>query len=329
MIRFFSGNNPLNVLLLFFLGVLLKLPYFLEPVVPQADDTDGFLYSLLLGWLQPAGTFFPSLYPILSYLLLFVQAVTFNGLINRQKLFPQPNLLLAFSFLLITSLVPDWNVLSPGLLINTVMVWAWPQMVGLYHNSQPKGNLFNLGFGFGVCSFIYFPSVYYLVLLIVALAIYRPVQITEWLVAIIGVLTPFYFLLVYFYVWDQWHLVQNLIPVHSLRLPNVPFNTSFWITFTLVNLPLVLGVLLSRRFVARMLVHARKSWSFMLVYLLVALFLPFINSHGGLSHFVLAAVPVSFFHAGFYTAPRNKRIPELLVWAGIAWVVINYFTVHG
>ncbi|MFN4285377.1 MAG: hypothetical protein ACK4E8_05375 [Lacibacter sp.] len=326
MIRLFSGNNPLNVLLLFFLGILLKLPYFLQPAVPQYAPSDGFLYVSLLQSLRPVGALFPWLYPIFSFLLLFLQAVTFNGLINTQKLFPQPNLLPAFSFLLITSLVPDWNVLSPGLIINTVLVWAWPRMVGLYHNSHPKENLFNLGFGFGICSFIYFPSVYYLLLLIVALAIYRPFYISEWLVALVGLLTPFYFVLVYFFVWDKWYLVDTLVPAQRMRLPDIPFNSDFWITLSLVILPLLLGIVLSRRFVVRMLVHARKSWSFMLVYLIICLVLPFINSYGGLTHYVLAAVPISFFHAGFYTAPRSKKLPEVVVWLSIAWVVINYFT---
>lgn len=308
------------------MGILLKLPFFLQPVVPQYEDGDGFLYVSLLQALQPAGAVFPWLYPILSFLLLFIQAVTFNGLINNQKLFPQQHLLPAFSFILITSIVPDWNILSPGLIINTILVWAWPRMVGLYQNTHPKQNLFNLGFGFGICSFIYFPAVYYLALLIVALAIYRPFYISEWLVTLVGLLTPFYFVLVYFFVWDQWQLAHTLIPAHYLRLPQISFNSDFWITVVLIVLPFILGLLMSARFVGRMLVHARKSWSFMLVYLVISLLLPFVNSQGGLLHFVLAAVPISFFHAGFYSAPRKKWFPELFVWLSIAWVVINYFT---
>lgn len=324
MIRFFSGNNPLNVLLLFFLGILMKLPYFLAPVIPRQNVTDGFLYLELLKQLKPAGAVFPSLYPILAYFLLFTQAVTFNGLINSQKLFASPNLLLAFAYLLITSLVPDWNILSAGLLINTVMVWAWPLMVGLYHNPKPKGNLFNLGFGFGLCSFIYFPSVYLLLLLIAALLIFRTVNLTEWLVTVIGVFTPFYFLLVYFFVWDRWELVYKIIPPHRLLLPQVTYNWKFWLAFSLINIPLVIGIILSMRFSERMVVHVRKSWSFMFFYLLVALFLPFINNYSGLSHFILAAVPISIFSAAFYAYPRKKSFPELFVWAGLIWIYVNY-----
>jgi len=311
--------------MLFFVGILLRLPFFINPVVPVSTEADGFLYQVFLRWLQPAGTFFLPLYPILSYFLLFLQAVTFNGLINNQRLYPQPNLLLGFSFLLVTSLVPEWNQLSPGLLINTVMVWAWPRMIGLYHDQKPAGNLFNLGFAFGICSFIYFPSVYYMLLLFVALAIFRPFRMTEWLIGLVGVSIPFYFLLVYFFVWDQWHLTSGIIPRPDVFIPLLPATVSGWVVLLLVAVPLLLGLYLSRRLVIRMLVHARKSWSFMIVYLVVAVLLPFLEGSGWISQFILAIVPVSFFHTGFYLAPRSKFLPELLIWLSIAWAVLNNF----
>ncbi len=326
MIRFFSGNNPLNVFILFFLGILIKLPYFLTPVIPQASTTDGFLYLQLLNWLKPAGNGFPTLYPIITYLFLFTQAVTFNGLINDLKLFSSPQYLIGFAYLFITSIVPGWNVLSPGLIINSIMVWALPHMIGLYHNQKPKGQLFNIGFGFGLCSFIYFPSVYLMVLLIIALALFRPLRISEWLVTIVGVLTPFYFLMVYFFVWDQMGQVSKIIPHHNLVLPDVVFNWQFWLSFSLIIAPVVIGLLLSMRYTVRMVVQVRKSWSLMIYYLVVACFLPFINNNGGLNQFVIAAVPMSIFCAAFYWFPRKKLIPELTIWAGFTWIVINYFS---
>lgn len=324
MIRFFSGNNPLNVFTLFFLGLLIKLPYFITPVVPQIQETDGFLYIELLKVLKQPGSVFPTLYPIFAFVLLFTQAITFNGLVNDQKLFPTPNYLLALSFLVITSVVPEWNVLSPALIINTILVMAWPRMVELYHHPKPKTILFNIGFGFGICSFFYFPSAYLLLLLIVALLLFRPFFLTEWLIAILGILTPFYFLLVYFFVWDKWHMIEAVVPNQYLRLPNIRFNWEFWVKFGLIIFPLLIGLATSRRYSVRMLVQTRKSWNFMIFYLIIALFIPFINSFLGLTHWVLAAVPISLFHAAFYYYPKKKTLPELIFWFSLLWIVANY-----
>lgn len=324
MIRYFSGNNPLNVILLFFAGLFLKLPYFITPVIPAAQKTDGFLYTEFLKALQSTGSVFPVIYTAIAYLLLFTQAVTFNGLINEQKLFPVPNYLVALSYILITSIIPGWNVLSPALIINTILVWAWPHMVGLFNHPKPKNVLFNIGFGFAICSFIYFPSVYLLSLLFIALILFRPFYLTEWLIALLGILTPVYFLLVYFFVWDHWDKVGSIIRPHNLQLPIFYLNWRFWVGLGLVSFPAVIGFLFSLRYSARLLVQIRKSWRFMLFYLIVALFIPFINANSGLGNWVLAVVPLSLFYAAFCYHPRSKRVPEIVFWLSTAWIIANY-----
>ncbi len=324
MIRFFSGNNPLNVIILFFIGILIKLPNFITPVIPVPASTDSFLYIELLKVLKVTRAAFPLLYPILAFILLITQAITFNGLINDQKLFPSSNYLLDLSYLLITSIVPEWNVLSPVLIINTILVWAWPRMVGLYNHPKPKTVLFNIGFGFGVTSFFYFPSAYLLLLLIVALILFRPFRLTEWLVAVLGILTPFYFLLVYFFVWDHWEMIERVVPKQILRLPSVTFDWKFWVQFGLITFPLTIGLIMSARYSSRMLVQTRTSWNFMVFYLIIALFIPFINSFAGLTHWVLAVVPMSLFFAAFYFYPKKKTFPELIFWLSLLWIVANY-----
>lgn len=328
VIRFFSGNNPLNVIILFFLGILIRLPYFISPVIPQSAETDGILYGLLIKALHPTGVVFPFIYPVIVYLLVFTQAIMFNGLINDQKLFNSPNYLLALCYLVISSIVPEWNVLSPVLIINTVLVWAWPGMVGLYHQSNPKTVLFNIGFGFGLAAFFYFPSVYLLLLLIVALLLFRPFYIAEWLIAILGILTPFYFLLVYLFVWDHWDLTAKVIPYQTLKLPTITFGWQFWVEVGLIILPLLAGLLVSYNSSARMLVQTRKSWNFMIFYLIIALLIPFVNSYAGITHWMLAVIPISLFHASFGFNLKKKTFPELFFWLSLMWIVTNYVVLN-
>lgn len=328
MIRFFSGNNPLNVIVLFFLGIIIKLPYFITPVVPVAQVNDGFLYVELLKVIKPAGEIFPVFYPVIAYLLLFTQSITFNSLLNGQKLFSSPNFLVAFSYIVISSIVPEWNTISPVLIINSILVWAWPRMVSLYNHPKPQPVLFNIGFGFGICSFFYFPSVYLLLLLIAALLSFRPFYITEWIVAFLGILTPFYFLVVYLFVWDQWERLNQIIPYQTLSLPEVSYNWKFWIEFSLIIVPLIFGVLMSLTFTQRMIVHVRKSWNYMNFYLLIALFIPFINSNAGLTHWILALVPMSLYQASFAFFSKKKTFPELFFWVSLLWIIANFLLIR-
>ena len=124
MTGIFKANNPANTFLLLLYGALLKLPAFMHPVIPLPQQTDGFLYKALLSQLAPIGRQLPAIYPCLSFLLLFLQAIIFNQFANGQKLLPKPNYLIAMSFLLITSLFPEWNVLSSPLIVSFLLVWV-------------------------------------------------------------------------------------------------------------------------------------------------------------------------------------------------------------
>jgi hypothetical protein len=164
-----------------------------------------------------------------------------------------------------------------------------------------------------------------MLLLIIALALFRPVQISEWLVTIIGLLTPFYFLFVYFFVWDQWALVNEIIPPHRLSFPSITFNWQFWVSIVLLVFPALIGFFISNRYSLRLVVQGRKNWNLVFYYLIIALCIPFINNYSGMSHFILAVIPISIYTAAFYAFPTGKRFMELTIWLSFAWVAWLYF----
>ena len=135
----------------------------------------------------------------------------------------KPHYLVAMSYILITSLVPEWNNLSSVLITNSVMVWAWPRMVSLYNHPRPKAVIFNIGLALGICSFFYLPSMLFLLLLGIALLLFRPFSITEWLVALVGLLSPYYFLCIYLYLTDRFKL-SVLLPDMGIKYPKFRFD---------------------------------------------------------------------------------------------------------
>ncbi len=187
----FKSNNSYNNFLLFLYGVLLKLPLFLHPKIPQPQQIDGFLYKALLKWLQPFGNGLPVIYAVIAFLLLFTQAISFNKLVNDQRIMQRPNYLTGMSYLLITSLFLEWNMLSSPLIINTLLIWVWAKMSGLHNNPRPKTALFNIGVAIGLSTFFYFPSLAFAALIIFGLAITRPFKMAEWLLALFGIITPY------------------------------------------------------------------------------------------------------------------------------------------
>ncbi|GAB2827626.1 DUF6427 family protein [Ferruginibacter profundus] len=320
----FKANNPYNTFLLLIYGILLKLPMFLSPKVPQEQQIDGFLYRALLKWLHPLAGGIPVIYPLIAYLLLYTQAVSFNKLVNELKLMQKPNYLTGMSYLLVTSLFSEWNMLSSPLIINTLIIWVWAKMSGLYNDENPKRSLFNIGIAIGIATFFYFPSLAFVVLVIFGLAIIRPFKLSEWFIALLGIVTPYYFLLAWAFLTDRWKNYQ--FPGIAVTSPK--FNQTNWsyVAIIVVLITCVTGFFFVQQNFRRQLIQARKSWNLVFLYLLVAVFVPFINATHTFEYWILSAVPLSALLGAAFLYPNNRKIPLLLHWVMVAFVIaISYF----
>ena len=77
----------------------------------KPQQIDGFLYRVILKFLQPVAVYLPLIFPVITFILLFSQAVYFNKLVNDQRIMQRPHYLTGMSYLLITSLFMEWNML--------------------------------------------------------------------------------------------------------------------------------------------------------------------------------------------------------------------------
>ncbi len=184
-------------------GLLLKLEWFISPQVPVVQKSDGFLYNHILANIKPVLDGYPVSYSIITYFLLYTQAISFNRLLNNSRLMQKPNYLPAMSYLLITSFFAEWNILSAPLVINTLLIWVWAKMSSLYNNPHAKSTLYNIGIVIGITTFFYFPSLAFGVLIIFALLLTRPPKVAEWLIPILGFITPWYFLFAWLFLDQQ------------------------------------------------------------------------------------------------------------------------------
>lgn len=319
----FKANNPYNAFILLIYGLLLKLPMFLHPVIPIQQKTDGFLFKILLNQLAVFGKALPAVYPIITFLLLFTQAITFNKLVSDQRLIQKSNYLTGMSYLLVTSLFSEWNILSSPLIINTLLVWVWAKMSGLYNNPNPKTSLFNIGIAIGCSTFFYFPSLAFSALIVFGLIVTRPFKLAEWLISLLGIITPYYFLLAYVFLTDNWKGYK--FPGIAMGMPQ--FYETRWALAAIIIVLIATGIGLFyiRQNFLRQLVQTRKSWNLVFLYFLVAVFIPFINATHTFKYWILCAVPLSAFLAAAFFYPQKKWFPQVLHWLMIAFVIAFSF----
>jgi len=238
------------------------------------------------------------------------------------------NYLAAMAYLLITSFFAEWNYFSAPLLINTLLIFILGWLFKIYNHPKAKGIVFNTGLAIGISSFIFFPSITFVIWVLLALMIMRPFNINEWLLCLLGITTPYYFYAIYLFFTN--HLkVENILPYLTVQLPSL--QQSFWLPASalLLMIPFLTGGYFVQDNLRRMLIQVRKGWSIVLIYLLVAIFVPFVNSSNTFENWIMAAPPFAAFHACTYFYPPRKLFPLILFWTSVAFVLLYQYYGHG
>jgi hypothetical protein len=321
VIAIFKQKSPGNVVVLLLFGLLLKLPLFLYPKNVVASQIDGRLYQWVMSSLPPGQ---PMLYSVIAFSLLYIQAIMLNYMVNEYRMIVKATYLPAMSFLLITSLLPEWNYLSSPMLANTFIIWMFIYLFRLYNSVNAKAQVYNIGLIAGVTSYIYFPSVAFVICILLGLMILKPFRLNEIVLFFLGCLTLYYFHAVYLFLFSEFSFT-NFFPHIAITVPEL--KNSIWVagSIALLTIPFFAGGYYVQANLRRMLIQVRKNWSVLLVYLLLAFFIPFINSDQSFETWVLVTVPFAAFHACAYFYPLKRWFPLLVFFITICYILYQQY----
>ncbi len=316
MIGIFKQKSPGNIFLLLIFGLLVKLPLFMFPRNVVATDWDGALYQSLIHWMPAENGYTAS---FLAFVLLYVQSLMINFIVNEFRLTTRQNYLPAMAYLLITSLMPEWSYLSSPLVAAGFVIWIFILLFGLYNSSSAMPQVFNIGLLAGISSYIYFPSVTFIICIITGMMILKPFRINEIILFLFGWLSPYYFHAVYLFLNDSF-IIEDFLPKFDLVIPDL--KNSIWLAAStfLLTIPFLLGGYFIQFHLRKMLIQTRKYWSIILLYLLLAFFVPFINSNHSFHAWILLMAPFSAFHASAYFFQTRNIVSHILFFITLGYV---------
>lgn len=316
----FRQKTPGNIFVLLLFSFLLKMPLFLYPKPVIATPNDADFYQGLASALHSAGPNGPMLASLLSLFLLYAQALMINYFINEFRMLSKPSFLPAMAYLLLTTLLPEWNYLSSPLVATTFILWAIITLFRLYNVQVARGTVFNIGLLLGIASYIYFPSAAFLICLLVGMMVLKPFRLNEVVLFLLGCLTPYYFYGTYLFLTGHLSFA-SFVPHVSVAVPSVRSTVWQAVGTLLLTIPFLLGGFFVQSHLHKMLIQVRKNWSILLLYLVLAFFVPFINSYATFSNWVLVAVPFACFHAATYFYLPNKWLPNLLFFFTVGYIL--------
>lgn len=306
MIQQFRSLHPLNILLLAGVAILLRLG-----VILQLPDTLNFDYiepfaRFLVAIPENAVSPFSNLLITLAITLL--QAFIFNKIINDYNLLGKPTFLPALLYVTATSLFTPFILLSPTLVCNFIVLWMIEKFLSIYRRDDVRSVMFDLGMMVGIGTLIYFPFIAMLPLLWISLLIFRPFHWREWMTGIVGFLTIFFFLAVYYY-WND-----SLAQFYNIWLPLAkPFPVNFRINWYdyLVLIPVViilgLGIIQLRSNFFRSFVQTRKSFQLLFFMLILSLISFYLKADFRIYHFLLCGPPAAVMMAYYFAQAGKKR----------------------
>lgn len=216
MLHLVRNNSPFTAILLSVFLLVLQLQGIIHASLPVASD-----HQLVYGFIVKILSFIfgnnPYIFSILTVLSIYVQAIWLNIIASQYRLFIHSTYLVSFSFIALSSLHPSFSSFSPLLLVNFLLILSISELLKLKNAQNANKHLFNLGFYIMIAGLIHFSAIFIIFFLFFALLVLRPFNIREWVISLLGLLMPVYFLFVYLFCTDS--LAQfSLWPELSLSI---------------------------------------------------------------------------------------------------------------
>lgn len=327
MLHLFRNNSPYTVILLFLFALLIKLPALLHPVAPVAlphHATYGLVLRMCDSVLQ--GNAFG--YTFLALAILFGEAIYLNTIVVRHRLFNKATYLPAFLYLALSSVSTQFSFFSPFLLVNACVLGALDISLHFAHTLQPRKQMFNAGFLLSLASLLHFPAVAYFPFFIFAMLMLRPFNIGEWVVAMLGYLTPYYFFAGILFLADRFPLLQRW-PELSLTLPaRSSFPAAMVAAITGAGLLLAAGLLALHGQMSKATIYVRRSWSVVVALLITSLIAAVLSQHYRQSCWLLLVPGFALVASATLHLEKRKRLSNFAFLLILAFTIYCQFALH-
>ena len=295
-------------------AILFRAVLFVEPVTFHVPDSSNYLSQLFYNVLN----FFIGdrlwIYHVVALVLVFFQSLYFGYLINYYRILQKPSYLPAMSYLLISSLLIEFTLLTPALLANTFLLFALSKILSSYKKEKALALIFDSGLLISIASLFFFPYIAFFLFIIASLIVLRPFNLREYIFASLGLLVPYYFIGVYFFWFGKLPEFWRTIQISQLSFPVAEMEHSSRVI--IIGATLIVVILWSLYFIQsnifKMVVQVRSYMMLFILLFLSGAVSMLVQFNGEFYHFIWMAVPVGLAFAIFFTEVRRRLFSELL-----------------
>jgi hypothetical protein len=326
LVKFFRSSFAAQYIALVILAFLLWMPALLNPKSYLATDALSPFSGLISIVISP----YPLLAVILAFSLMIAQALFFNAILAANGLISRVSSVGAFVYILLMSQLQYQTALYDYLLAAIFILSAMHTILLLYDSNEPYYYLYNTGLFTAIASLFYFPSILIIFWLWVCLVIYRKVVLRGWAITFAGLITPYFFLAVWYFLSDQiasryndYTALASKLQINYSEVKNVEWAS--WIIIAIIalySLPVVYGHQSEKTASIRTKIRL-NSWLFF-----IAAFSVFYG-HGIVVLNSLTLIPVAVIISYYLSFARNLFVSQLMLYVLIALIILNQYIYPG
>lgn len=320
MLQVIRNNNPITVIVLFIYALAVNWQALFNPQLPVAQEGD-FLFHIITGFLKVVLFNSAFGFTLLAVIMIALQGMFLNAIANRHKIFSRPTYVVAFVYISLCSLFTPFAYFNEALLINWVLVMMADIILQLPQSQKARKQVFNVGFAIGIAALISFPAILYLLLLLLALAMLRNLNWGEWIVAILGCLTPIYFAAGLLFLFDVLHWMPGWVHF-GFNLPTSIDKPAYLIIMLIGLITLfVMGVYILQRQITRVSIFTRRSWTALAGCFLISFPVAILTNPEIKAAWLVAMPVLALIIANAYNAEKNKAFSNFAFYFTLLLVV--------
>jgi hypothetical protein len=324
-IKFFKSSFFIQYLVIAITGLCLWFSAFLGPPGMPAPEGPVPLYVIVFNLLHGS----PLAATILGFLLILAETYWLTRILSVHELVLKNSSLSALVFLVMMSFLPDQLTLNPINIALGFMILILHHLLISYNKPEHLDRIFAAGFFTAIASLFYLPFILWFVFVIISFLVFRAGNWRAWMAAFIGLITPFLYLSVWYYWYDEF--IVNALSFssffsHIFVFPN-PFHTDFYILCGFTVLLALWGIFLFGSGPEKT-VEIRVKTN-ILLWTFVFTLLSFIFSRSmAVFHPALAMPALAMVITGTLIGLKKTRVAEMILMIYFLSVLLNNLFIH-
>lgn len=313
LLRIFRSNQLYIILLI----PLIAFALWFENLYPQIDSTNAAensatampLYEYLLAWLAA-----PLARNIAALVLIVAQAFLLIHINAKYRLIQAQSFLPGLLYILLTCSLLPLQKMHPAIVANFFLLLAIARIFDTYRKQNALTNFYEAAFLIGIGTLFYSTLLVFWLVVLLGIIIIRSFNWREWIVAILGFLTPLIILFSIYFLLDIEHqtIIQKIKVNLAFQSHTFKLHYLYYSYFALLGL-LFIFALYNLFGLKSIKISTRKNFRILIWMAIISVALLFFGKNTGLELLFMLLVPASFFIANYFHSIRIRWWGNLLI----------------